>query len=375
MSTFNKLHSQGFRRLCLLMAIVALLATSFAGCKKEEVPETTGEIVAPPNLIEEETVAVETTEPPVAKITINGDIATISGGPVNVQSTAGPDGVVYGHLEPGTEVTILREIGMDGVNWALTREGWICLKNAERLDGPIPGVTTPTEENDPESPEEDNKPEENNKEDPKGDSVNLRGVITARELNVRKEPNTDSKIVGSYKKGAKVTVTEKSGNWGKTDKGWISLDYFKEDNGTANNDNNQNNNTNAKGNAVIITNDLNIRSGAGTDNKSVGKYNYGKRVEILEQTSVGNEKWGRTKDGWVAMKYVYVDGTTGADNGTGKVTASTLNIRTGPGKNYDTNGSYESGDTITILTQIKIGGTKWGCTDKGWISMDYVDMK
>lgn len=51
--------------------------------------------------------------------------------------------------------------------------------------------------------------------------------ITARTLNIRSGADTSNKIVGAYKKGAKVKVTKISNGWGKTDKGWISLSYAK----------------------------------------------------------------------------------------------------------------------------------------------------
>ena len=48
-------------------------------------------------------------------------------------------------------------------------------------------------------------------------------------LTIRKEAKSDGEKVGSYKNGDKVTITEVSGEWGKTDKGWISLKYVKFD--------------------------------------------------------------------------------------------------------------------------------------------------
>ena len=83
--------------------------------------------------------------------------------------------------------------------------------------------------------------------------------------------------------------------------------------------------------------------------------------------------WGRTKDGWICLDYIYQDGTTGAKTASGVITADELNIRSGPGKGYGTVGSYIEGDKVTILEQFTYNGTTWGCTNQGWISMDYVD--
>lgn len=51
------------------------------------------------------------------------------------------------------------------------------------------------------------------------------GTVTATHLNIRQEPTTDSLAVGSYQKGDTVTILETSGDWGRTDRGWIKLEY------------------------------------------------------------------------------------------------------------------------------------------------------
>lgn len=50
-------------------------------------------------------------------------------------------------------------------------------------------------------------------------------TITVKELNIREKPLLSSKAVGTYKKNETVKATAKSGNWFKTDKGWISRKY------------------------------------------------------------------------------------------------------------------------------------------------------
>ena len=44
-------------------------------------------------------------------------------------------------------------------------------------------------------------------------------------LNIRTEPNAESEIAGSYVEGETVTILEVNGSWGKTDMGWINLNY------------------------------------------------------------------------------------------------------------------------------------------------------
>lgn len=56
-------------------------------------------------------------------------------------------------------------------------------------------------------------------------------TVTSKNLNVRKEANSKSEKVGSYKKGDVVTVYEQkkvgSQYWGRIDGGWICMDYVK----------------------------------------------------------------------------------------------------------------------------------------------------
>ncbi|WP_296012399.1 CHAP domain-containing protein [uncultured Adlercreutzia sp.] len=49
---------------------------------------------------------------------------------------------------------------------------------------------------------------------------------------------------------------------------------------------------------------VNVRTGAGTGNAKTGKaYAKGAKVEVLETKAVGADFWGRTKDGWFAIRY------------------------------------------------------------------------
>ena len=107
---------------------------------------------------------------------------------------------------------------------------------------------------------------------------------------------------------------------------------------------------------VITASELNIRSSASQTAERVGGYVYGDRITILE-TSNG---WARTDKGWVSLSYVYVDGEVGANAAYGTVTATQLNVRSGPGTNYEKVKSVNLNDRIQVLQQSKVGGTNWG---------------
>lgn len=47
-------------------------------------------------------------------------------------------------------------------------------------------------------------------------------------VKIRKSP-VNGRVVGYVKKGRSVDIEQKIGNWGKTKKGWVDLDYFIEE--------------------------------------------------------------------------------------------------------------------------------------------------
>ncbi|PEL06715.1 SH3 domain-containing protein [Bacillus sp. AFS017336] len=63
------------------------------------------------------------------------------------------------------------------------------------------------------------------------EAATVNGTVTATVLNVRSGPSTSNKIVGTLKKGAKVSITSTSGTWYKitsgSKTGWVSSKYIK----------------------------------------------------------------------------------------------------------------------------------------------------
>ncbi len=245
------------------------------------------------------------------------------------------------------------------------------------------------------------------------------GKVTASKLNIRKTPG--GQYLGYYVRGTKVTILEKQTvngtEWGKTDKGWISMDYVEL--------------TESEPPATeppvteppateppateppateppvteppvtqwegkVTASKLNIRKTPG--GRYLGYYVRGTKVTILEKQTVNGTEWGKTDKGWISMDYVEL--TESEPPATeppvteppvteppvteppvteppvtqweGKVTASKLNIRKTPGGQYL--GYYVRSTKVVILEKQTVNGIEWGKTDKGWISMDYVEL-
>ena len=379
-SFYNHTHTGLRRMLCVILSIL-LLTSIIAGCSKkpeDTVPSTDSML----DLGNETTPSTDTT--PSTEAPSDPTSETINPEILNIRNTPGMDGSVIGHLEPGTKIDVLREETEGGLRWALIRQGWICIEYLEQYmnaDGVLLGddsettaTTAPTETTAATKPVETTAPTTGGNTGNTGNTgtntgtgttTNTPGVVIATELNIRKDADINSDGVGQYKYGDRITILETKNGWGRTDKGWVYMDYVYKDGTTGKNS--------CKG--VVTVNGLNIRSGPGTKYDGVGSLNTGARVNVLERIQIGDSWWGCIDKGWISMDYVYVDGTEGDGAGYGTVTGDAVNVRSGPGTGFDRVGSLNSGDDVDILFQIEIGDTAWGCIGVGkWICMDYVGM-
>lgn len=365
-------------KILSLIAVLILMTALFAGCKKNDNPapeSTEPELNLNLNLNPTESQSTET-EPSVPETTapvVTEKSATVIS-QLNIRSAPSTTGSsVIGTLYAGDKVTVERREEVVGIVWAYISEpetGWICMDFVE-MD--IPDATN----NNTQTPAGENPPATEPQDETPGTTTNLKGVVTANGgLMIRSTASTDADVKGMYEKGQVITILETKNGWGKTNKGWVKLDYVNTSGNTTNTNTNTNNaNVTGNGNNTVVmkgvvkAKDLNIRSSANTTADRVGGYTYGDRVEILEKDG----SWGRTKKGWIHLDYVYQDGTTGANTATGTVTATGLRLRGGPGTGYDVVGSLANGETVKILEQFTYGNTTWGCTKNGWVSMEFIN--
>ena len=423
------------KRILTIVLVLAMVMTMLTGCFGTKDPDPTDDTQSnvPPGLVDVKPTE-ESTEPTETEPTMDGNTATVIGDLVNVRSSPSTTtGNTVGHLEKGTVVRIIRTEHTLGTDWALTESGWVAAEYLDfnyepdfndtttpeatepatqpgtAPDGSIKGVITAGQLYIRETPKDgkvvgsykksdvvtitetkdgwgktnkgwismeyvsttggtdtknENTDKDDNKTETQGNAANIKGIVNTAELNIRQEPDVGSDRVGGYVFGNRVIITETKDGWGKTDKGWISLTYVYQDGAKGANP--------AKG--IVSGDQVNVRSGPGTEYDKVGSMTYGQRVNILEQFKYGNSTWGCTEDGWICLDYVYIDGQAGEGSGAGKVTGDNVNLRSGPGTGYASNGTVSTDDTVNILAQFTINGVKWGCTERGWICMDYVDM-
>ena len=147
---------------------------------------------------------------------------------------------------------------------------------------------------------------------------------------------------------------------------------------------------------VIGTDSLKVRKTGASYGQQIGTLKRGVTVAVWEDNGKGwykvdsnkNGEYDYSGDGWCSEKYLDIheetisstvtdnNGNSYTTDGSGKgIVANTysgVNVRTGPGTAYATNGKLLPGTVVEIL-ETKNGG-KWGRVTQGWISMDYVTM-
>ena len=215
-----------------------------------------------------------------------------------------------------------------------------------------------------------------------GEAVNLKVVVTASDVNIRKGPGTSYAKVGRADKGQELVLTrvQQGGMylWGQFSGGWICLDYtdyeLAKEEGSGNGEK-----VMATG-VIVGTDKLNVRSRPGTGNPIVGHYSRGDMVEITLRQQVGGTAWGKTAKGWISLYYVKLDGeTSGSDAAPGGDVGTVYNctgliIRSGAGTDHDRVGRLAPGTQVRILETVLTGGRKWGRISQGWVCMDYIQL-
>ena len=381
----NFSNTKKLSKLLSLTLAMALVLSLFAGCSKQNNEDTQPE--SKPNLNLVDGTEPQVTEPSVPETTepeITDNTARVNS-QLSVRNVPSKEGGTVGTLDAGDLIEITQVSIAASIWWGRINEpysGWVCMDYVTLLNpngsiGQKMGSDAGTDSTTPTEGEGDGTAQ----------GQSFKGVITANDLNIRNAAGTNgTTIVGKYRKGDVVTILETKDGWGRTSLGWILLEYVKSSDdsnktdtgttgtttGTDKTDSNKTDTGNGSdkviAQGIVLASELNVRSSASTAGDRVKSLTYGTWVEIYEKS----DGWGRTKDGWISLNYVYQDGTRTNDAIGGVVTGSGLNIRQRPNTNSDSLGSYSAGTYVEILAQFTSGDYTWGRTEKGWIRLDYV---
>lgn len=85
-------------------------------------------------------------------------------------------------------------------------------------------------------------------------------------LNLRKEANTNSSIIKAFSQNTSLKIYEINNNWGRTDGGWVCLDYtnYKKSSSSSSSSNSNKSSKYSTGRYEVTANVLNVRKGPST---------------------------------------------------------------------------------------------------------------
>lgn len=225
------------------------------------------------------------TEPPMPSVTpeANGGVqVTVTNTGVNVRKGPGTGFAITGSVALNQKITITATAENDGFLWGQYEGGWLCLKYTDY-------------------------------ETVKNPPILFSGTVyNADNLNIRENPGTAYNVVGQYHNGDRVDILETkmvgAVEWGRTELGWISLDYIRRDGEEIPDDPTPPPPTQTWTGTVVVDDLLYIRSGAGKYNSITGVLVNGNTVTIYERIEAEGTQWGRVDRGWICLDYVIIDG-------------------------------------------------------------------
>lgn len=325
------------------------------------VPEETEPETTVPEVTEPEVTEPDTTQPAAIAGWVNADpYLCVREGPGTGYKTVDT-------LQNGEKVLILEQKSAGSMMWGKISNGWVSMSYVKL-------------EQSGQTPEQGQK-----------------GTVQCALLNVRTGAGIGYGIAGYYYQGNTVTVTEQKtvGNtvWGKTEKGWVSMDYVKltDASGPSEPAPEQPDNTDIVG-TVVSDDVLRIRAGAGTSYAIKGFLNPGDTVTVTEQKTIGATVWGKIDKGWICMDYIETQSKQPEDSGNNEestqqpenpdtdepeqeqirtVTCSCLIIRNGAGTAYDIVDYLYQGAKVTVTQTKQVDSMIWGKIANGWICLDY----
>lgn len=128
--------------------------------------------------------------------------------------------------------------------------------------------------------------------------------------------------------------------------------------------------------SLKVTADTTLRTGPGAHYDSGATLKKGAKITV---TSQYDERWGKTKDGWVNLSDTdfVPTGTEKRVPWCGTVIGTSVNYRTEPVVNHTTLvGQKYKGDVVEILQEYNDGSYTWGQMGDGyWIRLDFVSFQ
>lgn len=189
-------------------------------------------------------------------------------------------------------------------------------------------------------------------------------AVTTANLNLRTGESTNHKVLTTIKKGEKVEVLNNEGSWWKVkyknQTGYSYKNYLRITN---------NKPTEQRGTVSVGNSRLNVRTGASTDYRIIGKLYTGDKIEITGSKGSWYEINYKGNLGYVSKKYVTNVHSAGNNEGSTAVNKvmkvntgnANLNVRSGAGTSYSVKGKLASGTLVNVIEK----------TSNGWYKIEF----
>ena len=175
-------------------------------------------------------------------------------------------------------------------------------------------------------------------------------TITADNVNFRSGPSTSYSSLGKLNEGDKVEYISESGSWIKVKyngtTGYVYGSYVSKTASTIT--------------KYVTASSLNVRSGPSTSSSILGSLSKGTSVQVISESN----GWAKIKyngsTGYVSNKYLSSNSPTTESTTTKYVTASSLNVRSGPSTSSSILGSLSKGTSVQVISE-----------SNGWAKIKY----
>ncbi|PEO04974.1 mannosyl-glycoprotein endo-beta-N-acetylglucosamidase, partial [Bacillus wiedmannii] len=219
-------------------------------------------------------------------------------------------------------------------------------------------------------------------------------TVNATNLNIREQPTTQGKVIGTVKKGTNVQVLSKEKDWAKIShdgkEGYVTLQFLGFLNGNPNVEQKQQLtiNNGQKEEGIVTATRLNVRNSPALGSSMIGYVQKNEKVTVLGKANGWAKIEYKGKEGYVSLEFlkfgdaIQTPDTSGQKqlqptikNGAqevGTINATSLRVRSAANTSSSVLGNLKNGEKVTVLGKAN-GWAKISYQGKeGYVSLEFV---
>lgn len=279
---------------------------------------------------------------------------------LNVRSAPGTTKPLVKSLPTGTQVSVFEVKSVNGADWGrIGKDQWVCMSYVQIQTGSIDSGSSST-----------------------SGTANATIVNCSTGVNVRSSASISGALAGRIAVNTRVYISEvktasNGSKWGKTDKGWVCMDYVKLDSTSEVGDSGSVESSvstttgapyaNVTVPAKVDAGGARVYLNADTNSKLLVVLGAGQSIKISGRALVKDVQWGKVTigsyTGWVEMKNIVLEEVSGT------VATAQLSVYNECSLSSKVNVIWGKGQAVTITQQYTDGTYLWGLTSSGWVNM------